>query len=35
VLALALDRLCDAGWLARRGGWYERIAASGQQASVR
>ena len=26
VLAPALDRLCEAGWLARRGGWYERIA---------
>ena len=24
VLAPALDRLCDAGWVARRGGWYER-----------
>ncbi|HKX72126.1 MAG TPA: hypothetical protein VJM75_12895, partial [Acidimicrobiales bacterium] len=26
VLAPALDRLCEAGWVARRGGWYERIA---------
>jgi DNA processing protein len=26
-LAAALDRLCDTGWLARRGGWYERVAA--------
>ncbi len=32
-LAPALDRLCDAGWVARRGGWYERVAAgSGQGA---
>ncbi|HET6773120.1 MAG TPA: DNA-processing protein DprA, partial [Acidimicrobiales bacterium] len=35
VLAPAIDRLCDAGWVARRGGWHERIAASGQQVSVR
>jgi DNA processing protein len=27
-LAPALDRLCDAGWVARRGGWYERVAAA-------
>jgi DNA processing protein len=26
ALAPALDRLCDSGWVARRGGWYERIA---------
>ncbi|HEX6420950.1 MAG TPA: DNA-processing protein DprA [Acidimicrobiales bacterium] len=26
-LAPALDRLCETGWLARRGGWYERLAA--------
>jgi DNA processing protein len=26
TLAPALDRLCDTGWVARRGGWYERIA---------
>jgi DNA processing protein len=26
-LALALDRLCAAGWVARHGGWYERVAA--------
>lgn len=26
-LAPALDRLCDAGWVAREGGWYERVAA--------
>jgi DNA processing protein len=26
VLAPVLDRLCEAGWVARRGGWYERIA---------
>jgi DNA processing protein len=26
VLAPALDRLCEAGWVARSGGWYERIA---------
>ena len=25
TLAPALDRLCEAGWLARRGGWYERV----------
>jgi DNA processing protein len=25
-LAPALDRLCEAGWVARRGGWYERVA---------
>jgi DNA processing protein len=25
-LAAALDRLCEAGWIAQRGGWYERIA---------
>jgi DNA processing protein len=31
VLAPALDRLCEAGWLARSGGWYERIAAAGVQ----
>jgi DNA processing protein len=28
VLAPSLDRLCEAGWVARRGGWYERLAAS-------
>jgi DNA processing protein len=26
-LAPALDRLCSAGWVARHGGWYERVAA--------
>jgi DNA processing protein len=26
-LAPALDRLCRAGWVARHGGWYERVAA--------
>lgn len=26
-LALALDRLCEGGWVARDGGWYERVAA--------
>jgi DNA processing protein len=26
-LAPALDRLCGAGWVARHGGWYERVAA--------
>jgi DNA processing protein len=26
-LVVALDRLCDAGWLCRRGGWYERVAS--------
>ena len=26
ALAPALDRLCESGWVARRGGWYERIA---------
>lgn len=25
-LTVALDRLADAGWIERRGGWYERIA---------
>jgi DNA processing protein len=25
TLAPALDRLCQAGWLARHGGWYERV----------
>jgi len=25
-LATALDRLCEAGWLVRHGGWYERVA---------
>ena len=29
-LAPALDRLCEAGWIARRGGWYERVAATTQ-----
>lgn len=29
-LAPALDRLCDAGWVARQGGWYERVTATGQ-----
>jgi DNA processing protein len=28
-LAPALDRLCDTGWVARRGGWYERVGAGG------
>jgi DNA processing protein len=28
-LAPSLDRLCDAGWIARRGGWYERVAGDG------
>jgi hypothetical protein len=28
-LAPSLDRLCDAGWIARRGGWYERVAGHG------
>lgn len=27
-LALALDRLCTAGWLGAQGGWYERVARS-------
>jgi DNA processing protein len=26
-LSLALERLCAAGWVARHGGWYERVAA--------
>jgi DNA processing protein len=26
TLAPALERLCETGWIARRGGWYERIA---------
>jgi DNA processing protein len=25
-LAPSLDRLCETGWVARRGGWYERLA---------
>jgi DNA processing protein len=25
VLAPSLDRLCETGWVARRGGWYERL----------
>jgi DNA processing protein len=28
-LSGALDRLVDAGWVDRRGGWYERIAKPG------
>jgi DNA processing protein len=28
-LAPALDRLCDAGWVRRAGGWYERVADQG------
>jgi DNA processing protein len=28
-LAPALDRLCDAGWVRRSGGWYERVAGTG------
>ena len=28
-LAPALDRLCDAGWVSRAGGWYERVADQG------
>ena len=28
-LAPALDRLCDAGWVSRAGGWYERAAGQG------
>ena len=27
-LSLALDRLEDAGWIARRGGWTERVGPS-------
>lgn len=27
-LALSLARLCDTGWVAERGGWYERVARS-------
>jgi hypothetical protein len=26
TLAPALDRLCGTGWMARHGGWYERVA---------
>jgi DNA processing protein len=26
-LATSLDRLCEAGWLHREGGWYQRVAA--------
>jgi DNA processing protein len=29
ALAPALERLCEAGWVARTGGWYERVAATG------
>ena len=29
-LVLALDRLDEAGWVARRGGWYERVAGGEQ-----
>lgn len=32
-LVMALDRLCDAGWLHQRGGWYERVALPVLQAS--
>ncbi len=28
-LAPALDRLCDAGWVSRAGGWYERAVGQG------
>ncbi len=35
ALAPALERLCEAGWVARQGGWYERIAAPAQAASLR
>jgi len=28
-LAAALDRLADTGWVARHGGWYERVAEAG------
>jgi DNA processing protein len=27
TLAPRLDRLCETGWVARRGGWYERLAS--------
>jgi predicted Rossmann fold nucleotide-binding protein DprA/Smf involved in DNA uptake len=27
-LALALNRLCDQGWLIERAGWFERVARS-------
>jgi DNA processing protein len=30
LLAPALERLCEAGWVARNGGWYERVAATGE-----
>jgi DNA processing protein len=34
ALAAALDRLCEAGWVARQGGWYERITPPGPGVSV-
>jgi DNA processing protein len=33
-LAVSLDRLCDAGWLHQRGGWYERVAPVVREASL-
>jgi DNA processing protein len=34
-LAPSLDRLCSAGWVARRGGWYERLAAGADRPDER
>jgi DNA processing protein len=34
ALAAALDRLCEAGWIGRNGGWYERITAPAPGVSV-
>jgi DNA processing protein len=34
ALAAALDRLCEAGWVACQGGWYERITPPGPGLSV-
>jgi DNA processing protein len=33
-LAVSLDRLCDAGWLRQRGGWYERVASVTRAPSI-
>ncbi|HMG41809.1 MAG TPA: DNA-processing protein DprA [Acidimicrobiales bacterium] len=35
TLAEALERLLAAGWIAQRGGWYERIAQGQEERSVR
>jgi DNA processing protein len=33
-LAVSLDRLCAAGWLRQRGGWYERVASVVREPSL-